>query len=388
MDTENKKLMKAKVGIILSQPFFATLMMRREFIADETIKTASTNGKNIRYNPAFFEALPADQLQGVICHELLHSTLLHHLRRDGRDIKQWNEACDYALNPLLINAGFKLPEWVLNDSRFADMSAESIYKVLAGEKPDDDGQQGQGQGNDENGQGQPGNEPDNDPGGMGGVEDAPVHSESEKAEAEAQVKQELAQAVQVAKMQGKFPGGIERLVAEIMQPKIVWQEVLARFLDEVTKNDYSFSRPNPRYIASGFILPSLHNVEMGELVLIVDTSGSVDEDLLDVFAGEMQDIASTFNTSIRVIYVDSKFQGEQTIEPDDTFKLQPLGGGGTDFKPGFEWMDEQGITPKAVVYFTDLACHSFPAEPDCPVLWAKWGDYNNTVPFGEVIQVD
>lgn len=380
------KIMKAKVGIILTQPFFATLMMRRNFIADTTIETANTNGKDIRYNPAFIESLPADQVQGVICHELMHSTLLHHIRRGGRDIKQWNKACDYALNPILLNSGMKLPDGCLVDGRFDNMSAESIFRQLEQEKQDEQPQQpeqGEGQGNGQQ-------QPSNDPGGSGGVEDAPVHSEAEMAEAEAQSKQELAQAVQIAKQQGKLPAGIARMVAEIMQPKIAWQEVLARFLDEVVKNDYSFSRPNPRYIASGFIMPSLHNVEMGEIVLIVDTSGSVYEDpeLLNTFAGEMQDIVSTFNATIRVIYVDSKFQGEQTIEPDDTFQLEPKGGGGTNFRPGFEYMDEQGITPKAIVYFTDLCCHSFPDEPDCPVLWAKWGDYANEVPFGEVIQVD
>lgn len=385
MATENKKLLKAKIGIILGHPFFATLMMKRNFIEDDTIETANTNGKDIRFNPAFIESLPADQLQGVICHELMHSTLLHHLRRNGRDIKDWNRAADYALNPLLLDAGMALPEWALVDSRFNNMGAESIYNVLAGEKPDDNGQPNQGQGSGQNGQEKPGN----DPGGMGGVEDAPVSSESEMVEAEADAKQELAQAAQIARQQGKLPAGIERLIAEIMQPQIAWQEVLARFLDEVAKNDYSFSKPNVRYLSSGFILPSLHNVEMGEIVLIVDTSGSVDEDLLKVFAGEMQEISSSFNAPIRVIYVDSKFQGEQTIEPDDVFELDPKGGGGTDFRPGFEWMDEQGITPKAVVYFTDMACHSFPDEPECPVLWAKYGEYQNSdIPFGELIQVD
>lgn len=382
------KIMKAKVGIILTQPFFATLMLRRQFIADDTIETANTNGKDIRYNPTWVDSLPTDQLQGVICHELLHSTLMHHLRREGRDIRDWNKACDYALNPVLLDSGMRLPEWALVEDRFRNMSAESIYKVLAGEKQEDNPNQPQPQGNNQDGQQQPDNGQGNDPGRMGGVEDAPVHSQAEMVEAEAQAKQELAQAIQVAKQQGKLPGGIERLVEEIMQPKVAWQEVLARFLDEVVKNDYSFSKPNPRYIGSGFILPSLHNVEMGEIVLMVDTSGSIDEELLDTFAGEMQDIVSTFNATIRVLYVDSEFQGEQLIEPDDVFKLEPKGGGGTDFKPGFKYIEEQGITPKAVVYFTDGYCSSFPDEPDCPLLWGVYNNTNFSPTFGETIYIN
>lgn len=385
---DDKKLMKAKVGIILSHPFFATLMMRREFIADDTIETASTNGKNIRYNPAFFDSLSNDELQGVICHELMHNSLLHHVRREGRDIADWNKAADYAINPLLIDSGMKLPKWALLENSFRDMSAESIYNVLAGRKQENNKNSGQGQGDGQGGQQQPQNSQGNDPGKMGAVEDAPIHSESEKTEAEAKAKQELAQAAQIARQQGKLPASIERLVVEIMKPQIAWQEVLARFLDEVQKNDYSFSRPNVRYLNSGFILPSLHNVEMGEIVLIVDTSISIDEELLNTFAGEMQEISSTFNSTIRVLYVDSKFQGEQIIEPDDIFKLQPKGGGGTDFRPGFDYIDKNDIAPKAVVYFTDLVCSRFPNEPAYPVLWAKYGNYEQPVPFGEVIQID
>lgn len=375
---EAKKLIRAKVGIILNNPFFATLMMKREFIEDSSIETACTNGKKIKYNPAFFDSLSHDEMMGVICHELLHITLLHHTRREGRELKQWNKACDYALNPILLNSGITLPEGHLIDDRFTNFSAEQIFKVLAQEKQEKQDEK-QDEGNDES----------NDAGGTGGVEDAPVHSESELVQAEAEAKQELAQALQIAKSQGKLPVGLERLVNEVLQPKIAWQEVLNRFLSEIAKNDYSFSRPNQRYLSSGFILPSLYNVEVGEIVLVVDTSGSVDEILLNSFAGEMQDICTMLNSSIRIIYVDDEFQGEQEIEPNEPFILTPKGFGSTDFKPAFNWLNEQGIEPKALIYFTDLCCHSFPVEPEYPVLWAKYGAYqSNHVPFGEIIQVD
>lgn len=377
---ENKKLMKAKVGIILSNPFFATLMMRRQFVEDESIKTTATDGKLIKFNPAYLEELSQDELMGVICHDLLHTTLLHHTRREGRDIKQWNKATDYAINPILVNSNLVLPKGYLIDNQFDDMSAEQIFKLLPAEQEKQDGDDEQGDGsNDGSGQGDM---------GCGGIEDAPGNSESETTQTEAEAKLELAQALQIAKQQGKLPAGMARLAEEVLKPRIAWQEVLARFLAEVAKNDYSFSKPNMRYLHTGFILPSLYNVEIGQIVLVVDTSGSIDEVLLNEMAAEMQDICSTFNVSIKVYYVDAKLQGEQDIEPDDVFKLTPKGGGGTDFRPAFVHMEEQGIEPKALVYFTDLACHSFPNEPSFPVLWAKYGNYKKEVPFGEVVQVD
>lgn len=400
---KDSKLIRAKVGIILENPFFATLMMRKHFVADPSIKTACTDGKTIKYNPAFFDSLSTDELKGVICHELLHITLLHHTRREGRDLKRWNEATDLALNPILINSGMVLPKGALADSSYSNMSAEDIYKMLPGKEEggEDQNKDDQGEG-DQGGAGQPqpgdqpqdgqGNQPDedNDPGGTGGVEDAPAQTQSEMAQAEAEAKQELAQAIQMAKQMGKLPAGLERLVEEILQPRIAWQEVLARFLSEVAHNDYSFSKPNPRYISSGFILPTLYNKEVGDIVLLVDTSGSIDEELLNTFAAEMQDIASNFHSTIKVIYVDSEFQGDQDIEPDDTFKLEPKGGGGTSFVPGFKWMEEQGIQPKCAVYFTDGYCSDFPEEPDFPVLWCVHGSYYSQFSpiFGETVKLD
>lgn len=375
---ENKKLIKAKVGIILDQPFFATLMMRKNFIADPSIKTACTNGKDIKYNPNYFDGLSNDELQGVICHELLHGTLLHHLRREGRDLKKWNEACDYALNPILKDGNISLPKGALINSMFSGHSAEDIYKLLPS---GNDNGGGDGNGNTE-GEGQ------DQPGGMGDVEDAPVKDESEMMQAEAEAKQELAQAIQIAKQQGKLPGALERLVQEILEPKVEWKEVLARFLCEIAKNDYSFSKPNTRYLSTGFIMPSLYNTEFGEVVLMVDTSGSIDEAQLNEFAGEMQDIANNFSTPIKVLYVDTEVAGEQDIEPDEVIDLKPQGGGGTDFVPGFEWLAKNGIIPKAVVYFTDGYCDSFPEDPEFPVLWAVTSGRDFEPPFGETVKID
>lgn len=366
----NDLLIRAKVKIILNQPFFATLMMKRNFIEDYKIETACTNGSDIRYNPDYFATLSQDEVVGVITHELMHIVLLHHLRREGRESKRYNKACDYALNPILLDAGLRLPKAALVDRQYDNMSAEQIYKLLPASDDNDEGNEDQP--------------------GMGDVEDSPAKSESEMEQAEAQVKQEVAQAAQMARQAGKLPGSLQRLVDEIMKPHIAWQEVLARFLSEVAKNDYSFTKPNPRYVSSGFILPSLYNIEMGKVVLMVDTSGSIDQPLLNRFAAEMQDICSMFNSPITVLYVDYKLQGVQEIEPDDdTINLQPKGGGGTDFRPGFDWLSEQDIQPKAVVYFTDLCCSSYPDEPEFPVLWAQTGGYSTgKVPFGEVIQID
>lgn len=376
---DEKKLLRAKVGLILSQPFFATLLARKQFVADGSVDTAVINGKVIRYNPEYYDGLSDEELKGSLCHTIMHTALLHHTRREGRDPKLWNKACDYAINPIIKKSGLVLPKDALFDDEYEDMGAEDIYKALSmQEKPDPDKNgDGDGDGN--------GDESD-DPGGCGGVEDAPTDEESVQQQ-EADTKQQVAQALQVCRQAGNMPGGLDRII-EVLEPKVDYREVIARHLTEPARNDYSFTRPNKRYLHTGFILPSLYNLEVGEIVLIGDTSISMDEDALNRVGTEMHAVASQFNAHMTAIWVDTEVQSVQYFEPDEEIKLEPKGGGGTDFKPGFEWLEENGIVPKSLVYFTDGDCNSFPEPPDYPVLWAITGPKKFNPPFGEVIKID
>lgn len=405
MDTGNK-LLRARASIILNHntAFYAGLMMQKPMIADDSIETACTDGESIRYNPAFIDSLTVGAGSGLIIHELMHIYNFHHTRRNGREIGMWNEACDYAINQILVDGKIELPDGALINDKYRGMTAEAIYSELEkeqrkNEKPKDEpktGDSGQGagsggkpqagQGSSKDGQqNKPQPQPDL---GMGGVVDSPAKTKSEITAIEAKAKQELAQAMTVAKQMGTLPAGMERLIETLLEPKVDWHEALARHMSDIAHNDYSFSKPNLRYAASGFILPSLHNIEMGEMVLIADTSMSMDKGLLDMIAGEMQDIASSFNSKITVIYVDTKVQGVDVIEPDDIFKLNPKGGGGTSFVPAFPYMEANDITPRAIVYFTDGHCSEFPDEPEAPVMWAVYNNHSFTPPFGEVIYID
>lgn len=376
-----EKIMRAKVQLILNQPFFATLSMHLQYVPDTTQKTARTNGKCVKYNPSYVDQLSVDELKGVIAHEIMHTAMLHHTRRNHRDINRWNQACDYAINPLLIASNFVLPEGYLVNIMYDNMSAEQIYNLLPPPAPPDGQKPDNNTDNTNSEQGKT----SNDPGGTGDVEDAPADANLQEAETE--IKQTLAQAKLVAKRQGKLPAHLERLVNEILQPKVNWKETLARFLTEISKNDYTWKKPAMRYLHAGIYLPALESQVVGSIILIVDTSKSINEGILNQVAGEAHDIASTFNTSLQILYVDAQVQAIQTIEPDEPVKLMPKGGGGTDFRPGFTYIDKNGLEPRAVVYLTDGECSLFPTSPDFPVLWAKFGHSPIIPPFGETIQV-
>src|SRR6201998_1264875 len=141
-DACEARLKKARTALLLDHPFFGTLLFRLGAKPLRSIKTMATDGVSLFYNPDFWGTLTRTELQGTLAHEVMHPALQHHTRRGGRDRKRWNMACDYAINPLLLEAGLTLPKDVLVDHRFRGMSAERIYNLI-------DEQQGQDRSNSE-----------------------------------------------------------------------------------------------------------------------------------------------------------------------------------------------------------------------------------------------
>src|SRR5581483_2145083 len=160
--------------------------------------------------------------------------------------------------------------------------------------------------------------------------------------------QAVIQAGFISQAQGKCPEYIKRILDDILKPRINWKEALSQFLSTISKNDYSWYFPNARYLHTGLYLLSLRSEEPGNVILIIDTSLSIDDELIKQFAGEVQEILNIFKISLTIIYCDDLVRSVQYIEPNDEIKLEPMGGGGTDFIPGFEYIEENDLSPKAV----------------------------------------
>jgi predicted metal-dependent peptidase len=161
---------------------------------------------------------------------------------------------------------------------------------------------------------------------------------------------------------------------------------LRDFISSTDPSDYRWTPPNRRYVASGLYLPSVERSGIGEIVIAVDTSGSIGTAELEQFAGEIRAIADeTHPERIYVVYCDATVHCADEFGPNDPIELSPKGGAGTDFKPPFCWVEDQGLLPKCFIYLTDLCCCSFPDPPDYPVLWAT--DSHRSAPFGETLRI-
>lgn len=364
------RLTKARTHLVLDHPFFGCIALGLPWQFTTSIPTAATDGRRVLINPEFMATLDDDELLFLIAHECGHPMLEHTCRRQGRDPRKWNIAADYVLNGVLVDEELgKMPKCGLYDPALvaaAGGTTEGVYDRL----PDDNSESGAG------GKGKP----------LDDCQDA-GDDPSEVAEQEAQWRATVAQAAQTARMYGKLSAGLARLVDSVLRPKIDWRDVLARFLVKCRTDERTFARPNRRFVAQGLYLPSVSGEQMGELVVAVDCSGSIDDRLIAQFGAEIRTIhEDTRPARLHVLYFDSSVTHVDVFERDDTVSVEPHGGGGTAFSPVFRYINEHDINPVAVVFLTDLACSDFGDAPDYPVLWVSTAK-NGRTPFGEVCHV-
>ena len=453
------RLTKLRTQLLLDEPFLGTLLMRLPMIEDPKCKTMWVNGVNIGWNRKFVEGHTNDEIKGTILHEVLHAAAGHCWRRDNRDFKDWNKACDYAINPIVVESGYKLPGGVLLSNDFKGQPAEQIYDAIhqpkqgsaslpqdGGEGDENESQQGvptpggegddseddpdasqpsAGKGDDEEGEGDgtdsgddnadssSGDQADDGDTGdsaagdgegdgsessgssgegddeidpdapVGEVRDAPADVDTEQLERE--WKQAIEQAEKAAARRGKMPGELERVVKDILKPSVNWVEVLWQFVQQSwTAADYTWRLPSTRYLAQELYLPRLASETLPCIIMVTDTSASIWGRLLAGFQAEMSGIVDQMKPEeAYVVYADAAVQRVDRFEAGEPIVFNHVGGGGTDFRPVFEWVEKEGLNPVCMVYLTDLAGVFPEEEPPYPVLWispptqlkAPWGQH-------------
>lgn len=362
----------SKLG--LREPFIHAVTGRLErIIVDEPHVTAATNGAYLKFGRPFCDKLDNEELLGLILHEDMHVILMHMWRREGRDPGLWNFANDAIINRMVMNKGYKLPsggvflDWV-NESH----SSEEVYNKLkqdAQKAPKKAAAGGMGGFN-----------------GEGDLEDAPSDADVADMEARIQV------AAQMARECGDGSALIDMILGKRVQSTVRWQDETRAMLISSARDDYSFRRISRRYISSGIYLPSLHSDAVGGLVIGFDTSGScAGEKECNQIAGELQAIVDDLNPEwVKVVYCDTKVTRTEHFNRGDVLELKPRGGGGTLFKPVFDWVrDEVHEQVAGLIYLTDMEGPFRDIEqPQYPVVWGNiFGREDAQAPFGRVVRI-
>ncbi len=428
------KLVAARTKLILDKPFLGALVLRLPLQAANPAwcPTTGTDARKFYYNPEYVQELRNEEAQFVLAHEALHCALSHFARRVHRVKHRWDLACDYAINPILLEDGLKPPPGMIMMKEYVGMSAEEIYPLIddndmtetldqhlydkednpsegsrnSSENPLDNRESPhpnpppQGEREQENtppssslpsppaGEGSGmGGEFDEQANG-GGERPPPPLSQQEADELSVQWQQRLAGAAQQAQQAGKLSGIMKRLVEELLQPRLPWRTLLAHYMTAVARDDYSYTRPSSRR-GDPAIFPTLKSHQINAVVAL-DVSGSVTDRELQDCLSEINAIKGQVRAAVTLLACDSEIvEGfPRRFEPweEATLPQDMPGGGSTDFRPVFEWMQKQDQQPDILVYFTD-AQGFFPAQaPNFPVIWLVKG--RSTVPWGTRVQLN
>lgn len=389
-----EKLVTARVGLLLKQPFFGNMATRMQIkCADDWCSTAATDGRNFYYNTKFVEKLSVKKLEFLFAHEICHCVFDHFGRVGSRDRQISNIAQDFAVNQILIDdrIGERITEVkICQDNKYRGMAWEEIYDDLMknvkvinldqlGELLDqhinEEEHEGQGAGK---GQGKDGKGP-------------PVLTKEEAQAIRDEIKQAMIQSAAAAGA-GKTPLGIQRLIKDLTEPKMNWRELIRMNIQSIIRNDYAFNRPNRKSMHSGAILPGMKNDETIDVAIALDMSGSIGDADAKVFLSEVKGIMDQYaDYNIHIWCFDTDIYNPQKITQDNgdellSYDLQ--GGGGTDFEANWQFMKDNDIQPKKFIMFTDgYPCGGWGDADYCDTLFIVKGS-NNEAPFGQTVIYD
>ena len=389
-----EKLITARIGLLLRSPFFGNLATRLTLInADSWCQTAATDGRNFYYNTEFIHQMPLKQVEFLFGHEVMHAVYGHIWRRGYRDPVIWNIAGDYCINWDLVenHCGEKIPS-ALYDAKYKDMSADEVYddlvknatkkdidklaKQLLDEhlSSDDEGESGDGEGEGGDRSHSGGARPHVD-----GADGKKIQDEIREAV--------LASATAVGA--GNLPSSIARLIKELTQPVMNWREMLQQQIESTIKSNFSWTRPSRRSWHMDAIMPGMINGSQIDVVVAIDTSGSISDTDLRDFLSEVKGIMETYlEYKIHVISWNTAVHNPEIFTSDNLTDIEaynPGPSGGTEPHCIWDWLSEEGIEPKKLIVFTDYCfCGWSPKKVAnyCDTVWVIKGNKDAEPEFG------
>lgn len=389
--------------MIPRDPFFGHITDQLRLCPDarDATKTIDTNGRLLTYNTEWVvrerEAIGAEKFATILAHLAAHVAFGHPYRQGDKKPEVYDKACDAVINGNLRRKGYSMPDDSFFYQGAEDMTVEECYRKLMEQTTSQpEGQDGKG---DRKRSPQASGKTFSPDEGTDAEEKAKAEAkgrgeqpgEAGEEDVEDKIREGVARAAQKARKAGNMPGQWEKMIDESWLSKKSWKEELRQFLGGGEQKEPSWSKPNRRYVHQGEYLPGPSKFGPGRIVLAVDVSGSVQGALVEKFCAEVRKINVDLQPeAIDVMTCCTRVGWQEEFGPYDDVVIpaKAITGGGTAFSPVFKRVKEMGISPKALVYFTDLECHDFGEEPDCPVLWVVWPGGCDRAPWGRIIHMD
>ncbi|MCJ7764915.1 MAG: VWA-like domain-containing protein [Thiovulaceae bacterium] len=387
-----KKISETKAKLLVDYPYFGTLASRLELHQNDNIQAYLSDGIRFEYNDDFLMELSQQELGFALSNGAMHAALAYENRQKGRMSWLWQLATDHAINSMLAANGLEPPMAIDLDPRFEGMYAEEIYAILKDEirnEEFDDDESNETGFNEEN---RPKQEQMKNAEGNHDPDKKREQMEVENTAKEQQLAEEemfeqfANEALEKIAAQGDLPLDIERFFSVTDSDKIDWRRELYHAIDRHYRDNYRMMPPSKKLLYCGVYLPSLYSDTL-RLTIAVDSSGSVDETLLSLFISEVESILIHFpNYVIDMIVCDAKIQGYRQFLSGEALEIEIKGGGGTDFRPVFTYIEESLDTPSLLLYFSDTKGIFPETEPFYETIWIS--NEMSEVAFGRVIVID
>jgi predicted metal-dependent peptidase len=376
---------------------YSGVMMMGESSVEDSKITAYTDGYNKRYGRAFLAEMCEEdaEVNALILHENLHIVLRHHIY--GKDMFMENKelanyAADYVVNGIIMAIKdkklVKLPEGGLYDPRFDNMNMRQVYNILKDEQEKGGG----------GGQPDPNGDPINGSGSGGGEYQFDEHdfdgnmTDEEAKEMDNKIDRAIREGAILA---GRLGVDLPRAITEMLEPHIDWRREFADYVSAACKgkDEYTWRKFNRRMLPNDLFLPTVEDETIGEIVVPIDTSGSIGQKELNEFASELVSIAELVQPeAIRIIWWDTKVHGEQLFTDNYAqigSMLKPKGGGGTRVSCVSEYINKKKIKAECVVVFTDGYLENDVVwNIDSPTLWLVTENKYWTPPTGKMVFVN
>ena len=368
------------------------IMIGRTEVKDD-VQTACTDGRNTYYGRDYMAKQASNKRKGVILHENLHKAFRHttvwrHLFKENPTMA--NMACDYVINLMIMdgdNNFVSLPDGALLDYKYKGLDAGTVYRMIKEEAKG--GTVHVKRVGDQEGKDVPVVEVSN------GLDEHDWESaEGMTKEEKEMLAKDIDQALrQGAILAGKMSANVPREISEVLEAKVDWREAMREFVTSfcVDKDESTWRRPSRRWIGQDVYMPSMIGESVGRIVIGIDMSGSIGDEEVGQFLGEVKKICDTVKPEgIDLLYWDTRVCQHEKYEQDQLDNLisstKPRGGGGTDPQCIVNYMDKKKIKAECAVILTDGYVGSWGQGWTCPTLWGITTDVTSEI--GKTVRVN
>ncbi len=365
-ESDQKRLERAKTSLMLSHPFFGALATTLQLQANDDVPTFKTQEDRLLINSDYLAKRNDEELIFILANAALHQGEHYQKRRAKRIDWLWYLATDYTINDILLQNNLTPPPDINYEKAFEGAYAEEIYQTLKQriknqEESDEDQEEKQQ------------NEPQ---------ENRPQSIRNEQAEITDKIDNEWIETL-LMRYKDRLPPSLDRLLKLPSQNRIDWKTKLFCYINTHAMNDYRMFPSNKKFLHQGIALPSLYGQKL-EIAVAIDISASISQTLLESFLSELYSIMQAFDHyEILLIECDDQIRNIQKLHPSDLIESHFQGGGGTDFRPVFDYLIQEGTNLKLLIYFSDGEGIFPDYLPPIETLWIL--PTEKMLPFGETI---